>query len=106
MKREYSIMILAVLILTGSHLVRAQDAPKGVRAADEISGAKEVGNKICPVTGEKIEEQERATYEYKGKIYNFCCSGCIEEFKKDPEKYIQIIDKEMAARGTKDKEGK
>ena len=51
-----------------------------------------VGNKICPVLGEKIDEGLKATYEYKGKIYNFCCAMCIEEFKKDPEKYIKKIE--------------
>ena len=26
--------------------------------------------------------------EYKGKKVYFCCSDCIEGFKKNPEKYI------------------
>lgn len=51
-----------------------------------------VGNKICPVLDEKIDEKTKAIYEYKGKIYNFCCAGCIDEFKKDPEKYIKKIE--------------
>jgi YHS domain-containing protein len=54
-----------------------------------------VGNKICPVLGEKIDEETKATYEYKGKIYNFCCSMCVDEFKKDPEKYIQKVEQEL-----------
>jgi len=58
------------------------------------SEAINVGNKICPVTGDKIDEKTKATYEYKGKIYNFCCSGCIDEFKKNPEKYIKKIEAE------------
>ena len=54
------------------------------------------GNKICPVSGEKIGEgMEIATYEYEGKIYNFCCAMCIEEFKKDPGKYIKKVDEEL-----------
>ena len=56
--------------------------------------AEEVGNKICPVTGEKIDEKTKATYEYKGKIYNFCCPMCIDEFKKNPEEYIKKIEQE------------
>lgn len=56
--------------------------------------AEDVGNKICPVTGEKIDEKTKATYEYQGKIYNFCCPVCIDEFKKDPEKYIKKIEEE------------
>lgn len=42
----------------------------------------------CPVSGEEIEQQGKYTYEYKGKVYNLCSAGCVEEFKKDPEKYI------------------
>ncbi|MEI8349560.1 MAG: YHS domain-containing protein [Candidatus Omnitrophota bacterium] len=55
-----------------------------------------VGNKICPVLGEKVGENgmEPATYEYEGKIYNFCCTACIDEFKKDPAKYIKKIEEE------------
>jgi len=56
-----------------------------------------VGNKICPVTGEKIDEKARVTYEYKGKIYNFCCAMCIDEFKKDPDTYIKKIEDELKA---------
>ena len=26
---------------------------------------------------------------YKGKDYYVCCSGCRDEFKSDPEKYIK-----------------
>jgi YHS domain-containing protein len=54
----------------------------------------DVGNKICPVTGEKIDEKSKATYEYQGKIYNFCCPMCIDQFKKDPQKYIKKIEEE------------
>lgn len=55
------------------------------------------GNKICPVSGEKIGEgsgMEAVTYEYQEKIYNFCCASCVEEFKKNPDKYIKIIKEE------------
>ncbi|MDP2941920.1 MAG: YHS domain-containing protein [Candidatus Omnitrophota bacterium] len=64
------------------------------RAAQDKSEAVDVGNKICPVMGEKINEKTKATYEYKGKIYNFCCPACIDEFKKNPEKYIKKIEAE------------
>ncbi len=65
-------------------------------SVDTSTEAVEVGNKICPVFGERINEETKATYEYEGKIYNFCCEMCIEEFKKDPEKYIEKIEKEKS----------
>lgn len=38
------------------------------------------------LAGEKVTQgMEQVTYEYKGKIYNFCCAGCIDEFKKDSD---------------------
>lgn len=62
------------------------------------------GNKICPVSGEKIGEgMEAVTYEYEGKTYNFCCAMCIDEFKKDPQKYIKKVEEELQAE-SKEKE--
>ncbi|RJP29840.1 MAG: YHS domain-containing protein [Candidatus Omnitrophota bacterium] len=73
------------------------DMHKNMMEQAEQSKAENVGNKICPVSGEKIIEEFKATYEYKGKIYNFCCASCVEEFKKDPEKYIKKIEEEEKA---------
>ncbi|MBF0478853.1 MAG: YHS domain-containing protein [Candidatus Omnitrophica bacterium] len=59
------------------------------------AAAVNVGNKICPVSGMNVNSMSPVTYEYEGKIYNFCCAGCIDEFKKDPKKYIQKIEAEL-----------
>ena len=56
----------------------------------------DVGNKVCPVTGDKIDAKSNITYEYQGKTYHFCCPMCVPEFKNNPEKYIEIINKEKA----------
>lgn len=73
----------------------------GVIETEKTAVAQEAvnaGNKICPVSGEKVGQSGMApaTYEYKGKIYNFCCSECIEEFKNDPEKYIKKVEEELS----------
>jgi len=47
--------------------------------------------------GNEIVEEYKVIYEHEGKIYNFCCAGCIEEFKKDPEKYIKKVEEELQA---------
>ena len=44
---------------------------------------------ICPVMGGKINKD--CFTEYKGKKVYFCCPGCIEEFNKDPEKYLDKL---------------
>ena len=30
--------------------------------------------------------------DYKGKRIYFCCQSCIDEFKKNPEKYISQLE--------------
>jgi len=60
------------------------------------SDAVEVGNKICPVSGEKVGEMgEIVKVEHNGKIYNLCCAMCAKDFKEDPEKYVKIVEEEM-----------
>jgi YHS domain-containing protein len=66
---------------------------------------KDVDNKICPVSGRKIEGKSKVTYEYKGTIYNFCSVSCINEFKKDPGKYIQAVKDELRARSPRTHKG-
>jgi YHS domain-containing protein len=72
----------------------ASKAPESAKPADS-SKAVDAGNKICPVLGEPIDEATKATYEYEGKVYNFCCTGCIEAFKKEPQKYIDKVNQEL-----------
>ncbi len=63
---------------------------------EPLSDAVEAGNKICPVTGQEIASMGGGIkYEHEGKIYSFCCPMCVGKFKKNPEKYIQIIEENM-----------
>ena len=57
----------------------------------------EIGNKICPVSGEKVGGAmgDPVKFEHNGKIYNLCCTMCAKDFEKDPEKYIKIVEEEM-----------
>lgn len=88
------LIICGVVLIAGTMLLAGSiDEGSGTGASLAIKNQK-VGNKVCPVSGEKIEENSRVTYEYKGKIYNLCCSACIEEFRKNPEKYIKIAGEE------------
>jgi len=54
----------------------------------QMAGTAE-GQLICPVLGEKASKS--ISYPYKGKTYYFCCAGCINDFKKNPEKYLSRI---------------
>ena len=56
----------------------------------------QVPNKICPISGEETDEHGAPyVYEYKGKKYNLCCAMCVKDFKKDPDKYVKMIEDQM-----------
>ena len=52
----------------------------------------EANQTICPVMGNKIDKNVYA--DYKGKRIYFCCGNCLEAFKKNPEKYLQLMKKQ------------
>jgi len=62
-----------------------------------MKGAVNVGNKVCPVSGDAVGDPANATVEYEGKSYNLCCPACVAPFKKDPAKYIEKVNEELAA---------
>lgn len=96
MKQIFGLIIaLTLLSFMNIHPVAAQEAAPPAQK-DSVM-AQDVGNTICPVSGEKIYDKTKATYEYEGKIYNFCCPMCIESFKQDPQKYIKKIDEQAKA---------
>jgi P-type Cu+ transporter len=42
-----------------------------------------------PVCGMTVDPaRAKATAEHAGKTYYFCCAGCAEKFRADPEKYL------------------
>ncbi len=89
-------VLAAVLFLSFSGLLRAEDKTTGT-AADQTD-VKKIGNKICPVSGEKVGQMgDIVTIEYKGKIYNLCCEMCKKDFNKDPDKYTQKAEEEAAS---------
>jgi YHS domain-containing protein len=45
-----------------------------------------VGNKLCPVSGDPVSGHNFVVYQ--GKRYGLCCPKCRKPFLADPEKYI------------------
>jgi len=54
-----------------------------------------IEQKICPVMGGKINP--KLYYTYKGRKIYVCCPGCISAVKKDPEKYLKKVQKDIEA---------
>ncbi len=86
-------------------LARCIAAAGVLHAAPVISGTSPTteqgvaaGNEVCPVSGEVIGKETNITYTYKGKVYRFCCPACVDEFKKNPEKYIDKMKKQESGK--------
>ena len=46
----------------------------------------------CVVSGGKLGSMgDPIDYVYKNQLVRFCCSGCIETFKKNPDKYLKKL---------------
>ena len=73
-------------------------APLSGLAADKKSEKlKPYPLKTCDVYGEKLGEMgDPFVYAYEGREIKFCCKGCLKDFKKDPAKYIKMIDEAEA----------
>lgn len=44
---------------------------------------------VDPVCGMKVKEDTDLVFEYDGKKFYFCCSGCLDSFKLNPLKYTR-----------------
>ncbi len=82
MKALTFISVLTIaLVLTGL---------PGTAVADNCHGGKMLkAQTVCPVMGGDIDKSVYADYE--GRRVYFCCAGCIDDFKADPEKYLAVI---------------
>ena len=100
MNKQKLITIAVLGMMLGAVPVQAQmheghEHGSAMEQAEEL-GAVEVGNKVCPVSGEKVGMMgDIVKAEYNGKIYNLCCAMCKKDFLKNPEKYRAIAEEEI-----------
>lgn len=53
---------------------------------------------VCPVSGQKLGSMgEPEVMVHEGREIKFCCSGCRPRFEKEPAKYLEKMDKMIAA---------
>lgn len=77
----FGLLIAATGVSVADH--HEKPGPATTQAAGPI-------NKFCAIEQEHPIDPE-VVIEYQGKIVGFCCKDCIDEFKKDPEKYLKNI---------------
>jgi len=81
MKKIGVLLITLALTLAPAGVVLAQKAPAQAETPTQ---------KVCPVYGGEINKD--IYVDYKGKRIYFCCEGCDDEFKKNPEKYMKKLE--------------
>lgn len=96
MRKSLMILTSALTLMFVQQNIWAADNDQKALMNEEMAESMDVDNKICPVSGEKIGSMgEGFKVVHEGKTYNLCCPGCEKQFKKDPEKYIEIINQEL-----------
>jgi len=98
MKKVASIVSLVLLGCIGVY-VSAADQPASQPSTEPATApatqasAAENGaiNQFCAVEKDNKIDPKGKTYTYNGKVIGFCCPDCIDEFKKNPEKYMATL---------------
>ena len=84
--------VAASLLIGGAIIATAADKPKGPTTKPSTTQPSKPVNKWCAVEGKDHEIDPKVTVVYKGKTIGFCCKDCVEEFEKDPEKYVKKME--------------
>lgn len=77
------LLIIAFLMMTTALTVQADELK--VRLPNQ----NEIGKTVtCSVMKSEFKVDEKTpVIDYKGISYYFCCDSCVEQFKKDPDKF-------------------
>lgn len=89
MKTGIVILTVVTALICSNYVLASEMHDHSAHSKEAVK----VGNELCPLSGQDIHAMGAATeHEYNGKIYNFCCPGCADSFKEDPEKYSKIAE--------------
>ena len=101
MKSLVKFTLLAAVLALGSFAARAaSDSPK-----KPANTAADYPLTTCVVSGDKLDGDMGAPFDYiykedgkPDRLVRFCCKNCVKDFKKDPAKYLKMIDDAAAAK--------
>jgi YHS domain-containing protein len=108
MQRNMSVMLFLAGALGLAGLSLASDTPNGsltiappsTQPTTQPVRAVDLGNTICPVSGDKVDNSKLVEV-YGGKVYHMCCADCNKDFEKDPAKFAQAVAANPAKYGVK-----
>jgi hypothetical protein len=101
MKSLVKFTLLVAVLALGSFAARAtSDSQKKPATA-----ATDYPLTTCVVSGDKLDGDMGAPFDYiykqdgkPDRLVRFCCKNCLKDFKKDPAKYLKMIDDAAAAK--------
>jgi hypothetical protein len=108
--RSVALLALVIGLFSGAPAFAASDHhDHGKDSAGAQTSAEAIAAyplSTCVVSDEKLEGGDMGgpidyIYKEEGKpdrLVRFCCKSCIKDFKKDPAKYIKMIDEAAAAK--------
>lgn len=87
--------------------VASHGAGSGKKKAEAAQKADDYPLKTCVVSGEPLGsmgESVKYVHQEAGKperVVRFCCEGCIDDFKKEPAKFLKKLDDASAPKSAK-----
>ena len=88
-------LVCGLLLTAGLLQVGCEEKPQAAAPtaeATKTTGADAYPLKVCVVSGEPLGSMgEPAAIQYEGQTVKFCCSGCEEDFRKEPAKFLAKI---------------
>jgi YHS domain-containing protein len=101
MRPQSSILLaIAAALTVGGLALGDASTPATQPATTQPAQAVDLGNTICPVSGDKVGDS-KVVEVYEGKVYHLCCADCPKDFQKDPEKYAKAVQADPAKYGIK-----
>jgi YHS domain-containing protein len=82
---------IAGLAIAGTALAQTDKSANTDKVKKVAEAKKLKPQTVCPVMGGEIDKTK--FIDHNGKRIYFCCAGCLDEFKKNPEKYLKKLTK-------------
>ena len=79
-------MVLVAILSCGLLSSAAEEKPTAKANAYPL--------KTCVVSDEKLggDMGDPYVFKYKGREVKLCCKGCLDDFNKEPAKYLKKLD--------------
>lgn len=93
MNKSKSLLIVAALTFGGAlAFVGCKSSHDHSTHSHGSAAAKPYPLKTCIVTDEKLGDHGKPyAFVHEGQEIKLCCDGCVEDFKKEPAKYLSKL---------------